>query len=145
MSTNIQTWYDFVLQQMAAESYLNGWNNLLHEEKVARLNLGSNNPDYLQNGQTSTTPILPGATRMTATQAADFTTRYRVVDHRGNDDARFANLGVNADGVNVLVGNGSGLSATLMEKLDANGNRTGEFTLSIRSTEYFNPSTVRMS
>ena len=65
MSTTIQTWYNFVLQQMAAESYLNGWNNLLREEKIARLNLGSNNPDYLQNGQTSTTPILPGATRMT--------------------------------------------------------------------------------
>ncbi len=28
MSTTIQTWYDFVLQQMAAESYLDGWNDL---------------------------------------------------------------------------------------------------------------------
>ncbi|MDD2685198.1 MAG: hypothetical protein PHY62_03490 [Gallionella sp.] len=80
--------------------------------------------------QTQTTPILPGATRMTATQATDFMTRYTVVDHRGNDDSRFAALGTNANGVNIQIGNGSGLSATLLQ--DAAGN----YTLAIRSTEY---------
>jgi hypothetical protein len=37
MSTTIQTWYDFVLQQMAAESYLNDWNTLNQDERVIRL------------------------------------------------------------------------------------------------------------
>lgn len=43
MSTNIKTWYDFVLQQMAAESYLDDWATLRPEAQMARLNLGSNN------------------------------------------------------------------------------------------------------
>ena len=67
MSTTIRTWYDFVLQQMVAESYLDGWNSLSLEDKIVRLNLGSNNFSVPSNQPT--TPILPGATRMTAMSA----------------------------------------------------------------------------
>lgn len=131
MSTNIQTWYNFVLQQMAAESYLNGWNDLSGIDQQNRLLLGNNNYNFLQADQTPTSDILPGATRLTATQAADFTARYQVIDHRSNDDARFATQGVNAQGVNIQIGNGSGLSATLMFDTVAQ-----QYTLSVRSTEY---------
>ena len=131
MSTTVKTWYDFVLQQMAAESYLDGWKDLSNTDRQNRLLLGSNNIYFLQAGETPTTPVLNGATRMTATQAADFTSRYTIVDHRSNDDPRFANT----DGVITEIGDGTGFSATLM--LD---NQTGEYTLSMRSTEYFNQS-----
>lgn len=133
MSQNVKKWYDFVLQQMAAESYLDqiGKNG---NDLTKVLMLGSNNAGYPQsNGEypLPDTKILDGATRMTATQATDFTTRYSIIDHRANDDARFAAMGINANGVNIQIGNGSGLSATLL--LD---NTTGQYTLSVRSTEY---------
>lgn len=116
MSTIIQTWYDFVLQQMAAESYLDKskkFGGALDTDVV--LMLGSNNPDYPQNGQipTPTTDILLGATRMTATQAADFTTRYEIISH--------------------LPNTASGFSGTLLFD-----NQTRQYTLSFRSTEYRN-------
>ncbi|MDO8954662.1 MAG: hypothetical protein Q7V63_07425 [Gammaproteobacteria bacterium] len=82
MSTTIKTWYDFVLQQMAAESYLDK-NVLFGDQYKSVLMLGSNNPDYLQDGEipTPNAPILDGATRLTATQATDFLTRYEVIDN----------------------------------------------------------------
>ncbi len=49
------------------------------------------------------------------TQAAEFVTQWRVVDHQPN----------------TLTG----LSATLFERLDASGNGTGEFTLAVRGTQ----------
>lgn len=113
MSTTVQTWYNFVLQQMAAESYLDDWKTLRQDARIARLNLGSNNQNYLKVGQTSTTADLPGATRMTEHQATDFQTRYTIVSH--------------------LPNTASGFSATLMQD-----NVTGAYTLSMRSTEYFN-------
>ena len=118
MSTNIQTWYNFVLQQMAAESYLDGWNNLTGAKQVEQLMYGSNNPTF--QSLPFDNPILPGATRMTATQAYYFLQNYRIV--------------------NQLPNTASGFSATLMEKLDpATGLGTGEYTISIRSTEFFDP------
>lgn len=113
MNTTIQTWYDFVLQQMAAESYLNqskDFGGALDMQYV--LMYGSNNPAY-QGGLLQDEPLLLGATRMTAAQATDFTTRYTVVSH--------------------LPNTASGFSATLMRDND-----TGAYTLSMRSTEYFN-------
>ncbi len=112
MSTTIQTWYNFVLQQMATESYLDGWNNLALDKRKERLMYGSNNPTY--QSLPFDAPILDGATRMTATQAADFLNRYTVIDH--------------------LPDTASGFSATLMRD-----NVTGEYTFSMRSTEYFDP------
>lgn len=49
------------------------------------------------------------------TQATEFVTQWRVVDHQPN----------------TLTG----LSATLFERLDASGNGTGEFTLAVRGTQ----------
>src|SRR5882672_10008703 len=119
MGTNIQTWYDFVLQQVAAESYLDqiGING---NDATRVLMSGSNNPTYPQNNNMPlpTDPILLGATRMTATQADDFLTRYRIVSH--------------------LPNTATGFSGTLMERLDAQGTGTGEYTFAMRSTEYLN-------
>ena len=58
MSSTTQTWYDFVLQQMAAESYLDGWNDLTLDDRIVRLELGSNSFSVPSNEPT--TPILPG-------------------------------------------------------------------------------------
>ena len=40
MNTIIQTWYNFVLQQMAAESYLDGWEATGTTDRQNRLQLG---------------------------------------------------------------------------------------------------------
>lgn len=93
MSTNIKTWYDFILQQMAAESYLDQSVRFGGTRTVSDVvMLGSNNPSYMQNNKIPqpADAILNGATRMTATQAADFTSRFTIIDHRSNDDPRFA-------------------------------------------------------
>ena len=120
-----ELWYDFCLQQMAAESYLSdvapGDPDLL----VARLKFGNNNfaPIVYVNGEARPNrlleryppdpdlPILPGATRMTQSQVDQFLSRYRIVHQYANDP--------------------SGFSATLIENL-----ATGEHTLALRSTEF---------
>ena len=79
---------------------------------MIRLNLGSNN--YLITSNLPAVDILPGATRMTETQATDFLTRYTILSH--------------------LPNTASGFSATLMRD-----NITGAYTLAMRSTEYANP------
>lgn len=120
MSTTIKTWYDFVLQQMAAESYFHEadkFGGLLSQKQV--LMFGSNNPSLYSELDPVTLPILPGATRLTPTQATDFLTRYTILSH--------------------LPNTASGFSATLMEKLNDSGSPTGEYTLAMRSTEYANP------
>ncbi|MFN0316031.1 MAG: hypothetical protein ACKVQA_13450, partial [Burkholderiales bacterium] len=112
MTPIIQTWYDSVLQQMAAESYLDGWHLLSLEDRIGRLELGSNNFVVPENQPGAA--LLPGTTRMTAAQAEDFLTRYEIVSH--------------------LPNTATGFSGTLMRNLE-----TGAYTLSFRSTEYFPP------
>lgn len=115
MST-IQKWYDFVLQQMAAEVYLEnidlGNNELVKE----RFNLGNNRPEYLLASQ-----IPPGNTRFTDTQADDFLDRFQIL-HQLSDNPNGGSFFDN-----------TGLSATLMLNEE-----TDQYTLSIRSTEYQN-------
>lgn len=53
--TNITTWLDFAMQQMAAESYLHGINLVDNQAVIDRLVAGNNAPGV-------TSPI-PGATR----------------------------------------------------------------------------------
>src|SRR4051812_19386653 len=65
---------------------------------------------------------LPGKIRFTNDQTKYFTNNWKIVDHRSDDDFRFADIG---------IGNGTGFSATLFQNLT-----TGEYTLSFRSTEY---------
>ena len=109
MSRNIRVWYDLVLQQMAAESYLDKV-GLGNNTPIGVLMFGNNHPSF-QSGLLSTEPILRGTTRMTATQAEDFLTRFEIVNH--------------------LPNTASGFSATLMRDV-----ATGDYTLAFRSTEY---------
>lgn len=91
MNTTIKTWYDFVLQQMAAESYLSQasiFGGNLDLSKV--LMFGSNNPALYPNIDPANLPNLLGATRMTATQATDFVNRYQVVSHLPNTASGFS-------------------------------------------------------
>ena len=112
MSSSVQPWYDFVLQQMVAESYIHHASEFGGALSIGDvLMFGSNNPAY-QGGLLQSEPLLPGATRMTATQAEDFLTRYEIVSH--------------------LPNTASGFSGTLMREIS-----TGAYTLSFRSTEFF--------
>ena len=106
--SEISAWLQFALQQMAAESYLDGidWNNA--EQVKIQLRLGNNRSGFPESG----------ATRFTGTQTQGlqdqaFVDRYKIVHHHTND--------------------GTGFSATLMQERGTNN-----FTLSFRSTEYQN-------
>jgi hypothetical protein len=88
VSTNIRNWYDFVLQQMAAESYLDQI-GVANNTETSVLMFGNNNPSF-QGELLSTEPVLRGATRMTATQAEDFRTRYEIVSHLSNTASGFS-------------------------------------------------------
>ncbi|THJ25601.1 MAG: hypothetical protein CAF45_000780 [Nitrospira sp. CG24E] len=116
--SDISTWLQFALQQMAAESYLQGIALTNDADIITRLKLGNNNP--LLNDPNS--PILSGKTRFVdlsgvpgANQvvgsAQAFVSRYDIIDHHAND--------------------ATGFSATLMRDIT-----TGEYTLSFRSTEF---------
>ena len=106
--SNIKTWLDFAVQQMAAESYLNALPPNNDDELIRRLKLGNNNSQTLDP---DLNPILPGKTRLTISQAQQFAQRYEIVDHHAND--------------------ATGFSATLI--YDA---QTSSYTLSFRSTEF---------
>lgn len=106
--SDITTWLNFALQQMAAESYLHKVESgeLLLSEV---LDLGNNNLGRSQVGS----PTLTGATRMTSQLIQRFSQTYDIVSHHANDS--------------------TGFSATLMQERGTNN-----FTLSFRSTEYRN-------
>jgi len=119
-TTEITTWLQFAIQQMAAESYLHGFSFGDTDELIRRLKLGNNNNPLADPND----PILPGNTRLVdlagvpnANQitgsAQAFAARYQIVDHHAND--------------------ATGFSATLL--FDT---QTTSYTLSIRSTEFQN-------
>lgn len=117
MATLIQTWLNFALQQMAAESYLDQF--LSGERSLVRvLTNGNNNEDVIGEGAfTGNTRFVnlagvPNANQITGSAQA-FESRYQIVDHHAND--------------------ATGFSATLMKDTT-----TGEYTLSFRSLEYQN-------
>lgn len=107
MPNNTARWLNFSLQQMAAESYLQGidWHNDLQIKP--RLLLGNNNPSGLNPLEAE----LTGKTRFTSVLADRFLARYEIVDHHAND--------------------ATGFSATLL--FDT---QTNSYTLSFRSSEY---------
>lgn len=110
--SNITTWLDFALQQMAAESYLDNIN--LANEAAVRIALirGNNRPGFdPPDGH------LLGLTQMTNQLADRFLSTYKIIDQHAND--------------------ASGFSATLMQRINPDGS-LGEYTLSFRSTEYKN-------
>ena len=94
MSTGeISAWLAFSLQQMAAESYLDGIADLDDKGLVSeRLLLGNNRP--LLDAE------LRGATRFTDTLVTQFLDSYKIVDHHANDS--------------------TGFSATLMQEIGTN-------------------------
>ncbi len=104
--SNITSWLEFALQQMAAESYLDTVNINIRDEVETALIRGNNRPGF----DPATGPLL-GKTQMTDVLADRFLDRYQILDHHAND--------------------ATGFSATLLRD-----RTTGEYTLSFRSTEY---------
>ena len=111
--TNTTTWLQFALQQMAAESYLDGFALSNTNEVIRRLEFGNNNATSLGLGNPDDSPVLSGNTRFTTIQAQQFTQGYQIINHHASD--------------------ATGFSATLMKDLT-----TGQYTLSFRSVEYRN-------
>lgn len=96
MATLIQTWLNFALQQMAAESYLD--QVLSGRPLLDVLTNGNNNEDV--------TPVdqFTGKTRFTTIQAQQFTQRYQIVDHHANDASGFsATLMLDTDNNNYTL------------------------------------------
>ena len=121
MAIQTRAWLDAAIQQMVAECYLDGINLQNADQLAERLRNGNNdirNPNVASLDQNN----LPGQTRLTDQQIKYFTDNWQIVDHRSDDDLRFANTG---------IGNGTGFSATLFRN-----KLTNEYTLSFRSTEY---------
>jgi hypothetical protein len=113
MATLIQTWLNFALQQMAAESYLD--QVLTGRSLIEVLTNGNNNENVVPvdqfTGKTRFVDLsgVPNANQVTGSAQA-FDARYDILDHHAND--------------------ATGFSATLMRDT-----ATGEYTLSFRSTE----------
>ena len=82
-SSAFETWYEFLLAQMSAESYLDQW--LLGSRALSEvLQNGNNNEDVIREEE------FKGATRMTAVQVAQFETKWEIVDHHANDASGFS-------------------------------------------------------
>ena len=96
MSNSIETWFQFALQQLAAESYLEEINWANPEEVKARLERGNTRLPH----DPST-----GYTRAPQTLGAEFTERYTVAAHRANDQTGMSATLIrsNADGSYTLA------------------------------------------
>jgi hypothetical protein len=100
---------DFALLLSVAECYLDRIYNPSYTEAI--LKAGSNIPELQGEGLTADSPILSSATRLTDIQIDWFLENYEIVTHYPND--------------------ASGFSCTLFRNT-----KSGEYTLSFRSTEY---------
>jgi Ca2+-binding RTX toxin-like protein len=115
--SNVTSWLQFAIQQMAAESYQDGFAFSNTNELIRRLQFGNNNQPVLGiDPNPDLSPNLQGATRFAQIQAVEFTQRYDIVSHHAND--------------------ATGFSATLIKDLSDPTGKT--FTLSFRSLEYQN-------
>lgn len=116
MANDVTTWLKFALQQMAAESYLDGINLQDPAAAIRRLVDGNNNGQVIPvdqfTGKTRFVDLtgVPNATQIMGSAQA-FAARYQIVDHHAND--------------------ATGFSATLMRDTT-----NGQYTLSFRSLEY---------
>jgi len=109
MSTDVKVWYEFALQQLAAESILDRVDiPLTNALNTGILNIG--NTDTRRT--TAADPL--GYSRMPDAVAAKFVTKYQIAAHHANDS--------------------TGFSGTLFRWANEQGGT--EYTLSIRSTEY---------
>ena len=83
MPTDIKTWFDFALQQMATESYLDQF--VVQGVALQQVLIDGNNDRRVISLDQFT-----GKTRFTALQAQDFTQRYQIIDHHANDATGFS-------------------------------------------------------
>jgi hypothetical protein len=81
MAEDIKNWYDFVLQQMAAESYLHNINFGNRKDVIDRLKNGNASPGY---------PVGSSSTHMTEQQAKYFLDNFEIVAHHKNDESGFS-------------------------------------------------------
>lgn len=128
----ITEWYEFYLQQVAAESYLSEIDPERDDDVLARLTNGNNRPEFAN----VTEPL--GKTRLTRTQASEFLSRFEILHQWSDNPLRNGNLTPGEPGYlelnsAQLLAN-TGLSATLTQN-----RQTGAYTLSVRSTEYVTP------
>jgi pimeloyl-ACP methyl ester carboxylesterase len=112
MNDDLNVWYEHILAQMAAESYLDAENDpdfdfKVKDELLIRLRSGANYYTIMDRLEEDG-PL--SATRMTNLMFEDFWETWEVIDHVPNDQ--------------------SGFSATLLKNKE-----TGKYTLSFRSTE----------
>lgn len=95
MANEISTWLRFAIQQMAAESYLNGINLQDPSAVIRRLADGNNNspviPSNLFTGMTRFVNLVgvPNANQTTGSAQA-FLSRYQILDHHANDATGFS-------------------------------------------------------
>jgi hypothetical protein len=131
-STDIDTWYQFYLQQVTAESYLESTDTRNRDFVVSALGFGNNRPEF------ATTPNPPGKSRLTLEQASEFWDSFQILHQWSDNPLRDGNLSPGEPGYLELNGSqllaNTGLSATLIQNRE-----TGAYTLSIRSTEYVTP------
>ena len=102
----IQRWLDAALQQVAAESYLDGIS--LQDSLLVT--------GRLERGNSPLAGAIDQFIRMTPAQATDFLNRYQVVDHHAND--------------------ATGFSATVLRNKDTSSAQYDQYSLVFRSTEY---------
>jgi Ca2+-binding RTX toxin-like protein len=80
MASEIGKWFEFALQQLAAESHLDGIDWTIIEQVEERLLQGNTDPQFPASGYTRLPPKL----------ARDFMNRYAIVAHRANDATGFS-------------------------------------------------------
>ena len=147
--TEIEKLYEYTLQQMAAESYLEDSSRLSDRDYlVDKLTTGTNRAGFTVGTSDDLNQGWPGFTRMTESQAFEFLSKYKIV-HQWSDNPctkdgeqiaprpaidYVHDRGLLLNGPDMLAN--TGLSATLIRKLDAFGHDTNEYTLAIRSTEF---------
>ena len=114
--------YTLSLQQIAAESFLDyaQQSGFQGTQLETALRLGSNNVAVAEYAANPGQEVLPGKTRMTDQQIADFTANNEIIAHQANT--------------------ASGFSGTLFQRVTRNASGVvtsrGAFTLSFRSTEF---------
>lgn len=141
-NTDVNKLYEFVLQQMAAESYFEGIDFAIADIVKEVLRLGTNRVGYRPGPQDGFNQGWPGFTRMTDSMADEFWEKFEIL-HQWSDNPCIRSDGSldaprpPAEGdplypqLNDEILANTGFSATLIKNRE-----TGEFTLSIRSTEF---------
>jgi hypothetical protein len=137
-NTSINSLYDFMLQQTAAESYFEDVDLTKTDAVKVRLKLGANREGYLTNPNPDLNGGYAGYTRMTDSQADEFLSKFQIV-HQWSDNPTPNGSRPAVEGsyayprLNAEILANTGLSATLIKD-----KATGSFTLAIRSTEFRN-------